>query len=207
MNRSIHSRNPFAFDFTIMTAAILSRVPVWPPIAENRQTDMMEVDEQMSTRYLQYDCKYKMCKYRDENIKTWGALLKDDYAHFAFLMSTEVGTDSNTFLALSPYLTDSDRRFAQTSVRRRDTPEGKQDINDDFLGLICSHRGRMNGLAWGSVRQKDYSYFVWAVGNTMNRDTKSFGVFYNCLDLFGQKLVDASPKGMVKVPKGLKFKL
>ena len=190
---------------SIMTAAVQTRFPVWEPTDKQDTGLHMEVDKDMSIRYLQYDCKYKMCKYRDENVKTWGSLLKDDYEHFAFLMSTEVGVESNTFLALSPYLTEADRLTAQISVRRRDTLEGKQNMNDDFLGLICSHRGRMNGLSWGTVRQKDYSYFVWAVGNSMNRDTKSFGVFYNCLDSMGKKLVDSAQKGQVKVPKGLKM--
>jgi hypothetical protein len=179
----------------------------WAEPGNQDQSQLMEVDEAMSIRYLQFDCKYRMCKYRDEGMKTWGALIKDDYKHFVFLMSTEVGNDSNTFLALSPFLREEDKLLAQTCTRRRDTPEGKETINIDFLNLICSHKGRMNGLTWGSVRQKDYSYFTWAVGNTMNRDTKSFSVFFNCLDAQGQKLVNSAPKGQVKVPKGLKFTL
>jgi hypothetical protein len=180
---------------------------VWDPIQrQTSQADVIEVDQMMSTRYLQYECRYKMCKYRDQDMKTWGALLADDYEHFAFLMRTEVGVDSNTFLALSPYLTGTDRQTALTTVRQRDTPEGKQKRDSDFLNLVCSHKGRMGGLTWGTVRQKDYSYFVWAVGNTMNRDTKSFNVFYNCLNEKEQKLVDSASKGQVKVPKGLKFK-
>lgn len=168
--------------------------------------EVVEVDPQMSTRYLQYDCRYKACKYRDENVKTWGELVREDYEHFSFLMHTEVGVESNTFLALSPFLQEPHKITALESVRRRDTLDGKQSINDDFLNLICSHKGRMNGLTWGAVRQKDYSYFVWAVGNSMNRDTKSFSVFYNCMNKKEQQLVDSTPKGQVKVPKGLSFK-
>jgi len=168
-------------------------------------TDLMEVDPGMTTRYLQYECKYKMCKYRGADIKTWGQLIMDDYPHFAFLMSTEVGVESNTFLALFPYLYGTDRETAVTMTRRRDTPGGKQTIEEEFLQLVCSHKGRMHGLTWGAVRQKDYSYFVWAVGNSMNRDTKSFSVFYNCLLAKEKLLVDAGPKGQVKVPKGLTF--
>jgi hypothetical protein len=188
--------------------ASASTIPMMFPVADTSSghaNNLMEVDPGMTTRYLQYECKYKMCKYRGADIKSWGQLIMDDYAHFAFLMTTEVGVESNTFLALFPYLCGTDRETAVTATRRRDTPTGKQTIEDEFLQLICSHKGRMHGLTWGMVRQKDYSYFVWAVGNTMGRETKSFSVFYSCLLAKEQKLVDSMPKGHVKVPKGLTF--
>ena len=166
---------------------------------------MMQVDQEMITRYLQYECRYRMSKYRNDDVKTWGELIKDDYAHFVFLMSTEVSVDSNTFLALSTFLNPMDKLVALSSVRRKDTPEGKASENADFLNLVCSHRGRMNKLTWGKIRTKDYSYFVWAVANTMNRDTKSFSVFFNCLHEKEQQLVLSGPKGHVKVPKALKY--
>ena len=167
--------------------------------------EMVQVDQEMITRYLQYECRYRMSKYRNEDVKTWGGLIKDDYAHFVFLMSTEVSVESNTFLALSTFLNPFDKQIALTSVRRKDTPEGKAMENSDFLKLICSHRGRMHGKTWGDIRTKDYSYFVWAVANSMNRETKSFSVFFNCLREKEQQLVLSCAKGHVKVPKGLKY--
>jgi hypothetical protein len=214
MDGSIQSRETFD-STTIMTAAAMGTevksAIIWDPIDLVRERQLrvgsiVQVDQQMSTTYLQYECRYKMCKYRNGDVKTWGELLADDYDHFAFLMITEVGLDSNTFLALSPYLTGTDRAAAMTTVRSRDTPEGKAQRDLDFLNLTCSHKGRMGGLTWGTVREKDYSYFVWAVGNTMNRETKSFNVFYQCLNMQGQRLVDSATKGQVKVPRGMKFK-
>lgn len=169
------------------------------------QCSDVEVDPQMVARYLQYECRYRQCKYKDADIKTWGELVRDDYPHFVLLMSTEVAADSNTFLALSSQMSPVDREKALSSVRRGDTKEGKENVAADFLKLLCSHRGRMHGLSWDAIRAKEYSYFVWAVGNTMNRETKSFNVFFECLHEKEQKLVLAMPKGQVKVAKGLRF--
>jgi hypothetical protein len=167
--------------------------------------DLQPVNQEMITRYLQYECRYRMCKYKNDQIKTWGELIALDYAHFLFLMSTEVGLSSNTFLALKGYLRGADVNFAMSNIRRRDTKEGQDSISVDFLALVCSHRGRMNGKTWGEIRDKDYSYFVWAIGNTMGRETKSFQVFYDCMNLSERLLVAAAPKGQVRVPKGLKY--
>jgi hypothetical protein len=171
----------------------------------NFGTEHVQVDQEMIVKYLQYECRYRKSKYRDAAVKTWGELIKDDYEHFKFLMSTEVSLESNTFLALSTFLHPLDKAFAMACVRRKDTQEGKESINADFLSLTCSHRGRMNMKSWGDIRASDYSYFVWAVANTMGRETRSFNVFYQCLHEKEQALVDSAPKGHVKVPKGLKF--
>lgn len=176
-----------------------------PTSLHRSDTELMGVDQEMVLRYLQYECRYRMSKYRDADVKTWGGLINDDYEHFVFLMSTEVAADSNTFLALSSFLRGEDLGNAVVSTRRRDTPEGKETMETDFLNLACTHRGRMHGRTWLEVRKKDYSYFVWAVGNTMGRDTRSFSIFRTCLHEREQALVDSAPKGQVKVPKGLKY--
>lgn len=185
--------------------SVTTRVPLANITNTTPVSSDVEVDPQMVARYLQYECRYRQCKYRDADIKTWGELVRDDYPHFVFLMSTEVAVDSNTFLALSSQMSPVDREMALNCIRRSDTKEGKENIGADFLKLVCSHRGRMHGLTWDAIRAKDYSYFVWAVGNTMGRDTKSFNVFFECLHKKEQQLVLAMAKGQVKVPKGLRF--
>jgi hypothetical protein len=180
--------------------------PSFTPLPPSRcATDVMEVDGDMITRYLQYQCSYRMCKYKGEDIKTWGELIRDDRAHFVFLISSEVSVESNTFVALSTFLSPQELSTAVSYVRRRDTPEGKEDTCGDFLRLICSHKGRMNGKTWQAVRELDYSYFVWSVGNSMGRDTKTFNVFFDCLHPKEQTLVRSTAKGQVRVAKGLKY--
>jgi hypothetical protein len=167
---------------------------------------LMDVDDDLITRYLQYECSYRACKYRGSDVKTWGELIKCDRPHFVYLITSEVSVESNTFLALSTFLNPAELSLAQTFVRRRDTPEGKQERCNDFLRLKCTHKGRMGGKEWGVVRATDYSYFVWAVGNTMGRETKSFAVFCECLNPVELNLVLSCAKGQVKVPKGLVFR-
>lgn len=161
-----------------------------------------EVTPEMVTRYLQYECRYKKMKHKGE---TWGWLVQNDYKHFVELMCFEVPVGSNTFLALSTQLTPEDRAKAEVSIRARDTPEGKADTCNKYLEYTCTHKGRMNGKTWKEVRESDYSYFTWAVGNTMARETKTFKVFRECLREPERQLVDAYPKGKVKVNKDLKW--
>jgi hypothetical protein len=168
-------------------------------------SDIMEVDGDMITRYLQYECTYRMCKYKGADVKTWGELIKDDRAHFVFLLSSEVSVASNTFVALSSFLSPTELSTALTYTRRRDTAEGKDETCNDFLSLTCSHKGRMNGKTWAAVRALDYSYFVWAVANSMGRHTRSFTVFLECLHQKEKDLVLSAEKGQIKVPKGLKY--
>lgn len=167
--------------------------------------DTVQVDDEMIERYLEYPCSYRMCKYKGPFQKTWGELIKDDRQHFVFLLSSEVSPTSNTFLALSSFLTPSELSLALSCVRRRDTKEGRKEEQMYFLALECTHKGRMNGKTWQAIRTRDYSYFVWAVANTMNRDTKSFKVFFECLNPKEQTLVLSGEKGQIKVPKGLQY--
>ena len=180
------------------------------PILERQKAEMTEVDavmegeQEMMMRYLQYECNYKKCKYQNPKI-TWGHLITNDYNHFFELMKTEVPVESNTFLALSSQLKPGDRAIALAATRTRDTPAGRNAQCDEYLSFLCTHKGRMNGKDWRTVRNEDYSYFTWAIGNTMSRDTKTFGVFRDCLKPSEQQLVDSKPKGQVKVKKGLKW--
>ena len=162
--------------------------------------DDTDVNDEMVTRYLQYECRYRKMKYKD---RTWGWLVQNDYKHFVELMCFEVPAESNTFLALSTQLTPDDKVKAQHTTRTRDTPEGKTDTCNKYLEYKCTHKGRMNGKTWKEVRGTDYSYFTWAVGNTMARETKTFNIFRECLREPERKLVDSFPKGKVKVPKNL----
>lgn len=181
-----------------------------PPILKRQRAepappmyvDLTEVTPEMVTRYLQYECRYRNMKHKGE---TWGWLVQNDYAHFVELMCYEVPLESNTFLALSTQLTPADKAKAEVSVRTRDTPDGKADACNKYLEYKCTHKGRMNGKTWKEVRESDYSYFTWAVGNTMSRETKTFNIFRECLREPERKLVDSYPKGKVQVSKGLKW--
>lgn len=174
-----------------------------PPTLTRHETELVEVDEDMVLRYLQYECGYRNCKYQSPRV-TWGELVSQDYPHFLELMSKDVPADSNTYIALLSQVKPHDRLAVNTAIKTRDTPEGKEQTFNYFLDLTCTHRGRMNGKTWRDVRLKDYAYFTWAVGNTMNRDTKTFKIFRECLHEDEKRLVDSFPKGEVKVPKGLK---
>lgn len=182
-----------------------------PPSVLTRQTaitqqevdEMLDTDEAMTLRYLQYDCKYRACKYQD---LTWGALILQDYPHFVELMSTQVPLDSNTYIALKSRVRPEHVGLTLTSVRTKDTPEGKEKTQKEFLDMKCTHRGRMNGKSWRDIRRDDYSYYVWAVGNTMTRDTKTFKVLSSCLDRAGTSIVEMTPKGQVKVRKNMTYR-
>ena len=190
-----------------MTDEDMSMLPPPPVLTRQDALDghmMVQPDPEMTTRYLQYECRYKNCKYQDPKL-TWGELVKQDYNHFVDLMCYDVPRDSNTFLALAQELKSGDMEKAMSTTRHRDTTEGKEKTCDEYLSFKCMHKGRMNGKTWRDVRNKDYSYFVWAVGNTMSRDTKTFRVFRDCLKENEQKMVDSHDKGQVKVPKGLKW--
>ena len=160
----------------------------------------LEPDPEMVVRYLTYDCRYKRSKYQDPHW-TWGELVKNDYNHFLELMCFEVPLDSNTFMALRTHLRPGDENVALNTIRTRDTSKGCQDSQEQYLNYTCTHKGRMNGKTWREVREKDYSYFIWAVGNTMGRDTKSFNVLKKCMKEEDQALIDKSPKGSLQVPR------
>ena len=171
-------------------------------ITQSEVDEMLDTDEAMTVRYLQYDCKYRACKYAD---LTWGALVEQDYPHFVELMSTAVPLDSNTFLALRSRVRPEHMGIVTESVRTKDTPEGKARTQKEFLDMKCTHKGRMGGKTWRDIRRDDYSYFVWAVGNTMSRETKTFMVLSSCLDRTGNSIVTKTPKGQVKVRKGMTY--
>jgi hypothetical protein len=176
-----------------------------PPIMRrdvSETSGWVDTDAAMTCRYMQYECKYRACKY--PNV-TWGALAQQDYQHFLDLMSTEVPADSNTFVALRSELRPEDVEAAMTTTRTRDTTEGKNKTQKDFLDMKCTHKGRMNGKSWHAIRETDYSYFVWSVGNTMTRDTTTYKVLSSCLDTAGAKLVNSSTKGQVKVQRNMKY--
>jgi hypothetical protein len=176
-----------------------------PPLPLSRNTtELEEVDPEVVLRYLQYECGYRSCKYQTPR-PTWGELIVQDYPHFVELMANDVPADSLGFLALMSHVKSQDQLRVRTATKSRDTPEGKQATFNEFLGFTCTHRGRMNGKTWREVRDKDYSYFTWVVANTMNRDTKSFKVFRDCLQEKERSLIDAAEKGAVQVPRGLKW--
>lgn len=162
----------------------------------------IEANDEMVVRYLTYDCRYKRCKYQDPHW-TWGELVKNDYDHFLELMSFEVPVDSNTFTALRTQLRAGDENVAMNTIRSRDTPKGCQDSQNQYLQYTCTHKGRMNGKTWKEIRALDYSYFIWAIGNTMGRETKTFNVLKTCIKEEHQKMIDSNPKGRVCVPKSL----
>jgi hypothetical protein len=159
-----------------------------------------ETTQERLTRYLQYDCTYKHCKYQDP-LKTWGEIIREDYPHFLELMSQHVPLNSKTFDVLKSELNLDDVQVAENTIRFIDLPENKGKQQEAYLQLTCTHRGRMHGKTWGDILKKDYNYFLWSVGNTMSRETRTFNTLVKCLKDADQHMVRLTPKGKVRVSK------
>lgn len=160
----------------------------------------MTVTEEQIERYKSFECDYKACKYKAPPI-TWGELHEKDYEHFLHLLSNYVGVDTNTFKVLSTLLKDEDKEGAVNTTRHRDTPDGMKEEEERYLQLTCGYKGKSNGKTWKSIKEDNYSFFLWAVGNAMGRDTKSFEVFKRCLKPGDRELVESTPKGEVRKTK------
>lgn len=190
-------------DEMIPPPPVLKRQKAYTPLPTTL-VDMVEPDEAMVTRYLQYECNYRACKYRDP-LFTWGEIHNQDYEEFKKLLAYHVPVTSNTFIALVTQLLPSDQFMARMAVRYRDTPTGQDEECNQYLNYKCTHQGRMNNKSWAEIRDTEYSYFVWAVGNTMGRETKTFNIMKKCLLPAHQKMVMQTEKGQVKVRKGLVY--
>ena len=158
------------------------------------------VTEEQVEKYKAFECAYKACKYKEPPI-TWGELSENDYEHFLYLLSESVGVDTMTFKVLSTLLTDDDKQAAKIATRYRDTPAGKKDEEELYLRLTCRYKGKSNGKTWKSIRDNNYSFFVWAVGNAMGRETNTFNVLKRCLKQEDRELVEATAKGEVRPSK------
>lgn len=163
-----------------------------------------DVDTTVTTEqvelYKSFICAYKDCKYMNPPM-TWGEIQEKDYEHFLYLLSNVVGVDTMTFKVLSTLLTDDDKKAATEATRYRDTPAGKKDEEEFYLQLKCNYNGKSKGKTWKYIKENNYSFFVWAVGNAMGRQTKSFNVFKRCLKPEDRELVEATPKGEVRPSK------
>lgn len=159
---------------------------------------MRMTDDDDHMRYLQYECSYRANVHKG---LTWGELANKDYDHFVYLMGNHVPADSATYKALRPELKESDRVSCDSKVRYHDTEEGKATQRERYLALLCNHKGRMAGKTWKEIYDSDYDYFLWSVGNTMGRDTRTFNVFLSCLNENDQKRVLGTPKGKLFVRK------
>jgi len=180
-----------------MAAADVEMTP--EPVKLERQ-DAFYPPSDMTTRYLQYECNYNACKYKEPAL-TWGEMIKQDYSHFVWLMCNHVPLESNTFEALKEHLCLPDLKLAQSTKRQHDLPEAIEARTQRYLDLTCSHNGRMNGKKWREILKTDYDYFLWAVGNTMGRDTRTFNGFVECLTDKDKTMVLNTPKGKVKTKK------
>lgn len=185
-------------------------MPPPAPLTRHYSVGMMntsddETDEEKKTRYLQYECTYRACKYKDP-LKTWGELVKTDYSHFCELMTNHVPLESTTFDVLKGELFPPDLKVAENTVRHQDTEKGQEEQLERYLDMKCEHRGRMHGKTWREILKKDYNYFMWSVGNTMGRDTRTFKTFIACLKTKDQTIVLSTEKGKVKTKKSPKFK-
>jgi hypothetical protein len=155
--------------------------------------------------YLDFPCNYNACKYKQEHIKTWRELIQSDYEHFVELMQKHVPLKSRTFHALRGNLTEKEVWGAETSARVAVGEQSTEDDKKKFLAYVCNHKGKKNGLTWGTILQKHYNYFMWAVGNAMGRDTKGFRIYVGMLQPEHQAIVMNTPKGEVKVPYARKL--
>jgi hypothetical protein len=155
-------------------------------------------------RYLQYECNYRACKYKEGGHVfpvTWGYLVQHDYAHFVELMTQHVPLESTTYAALKGELLPPDQKAAENTVRFIDTDEAKAAQKERYLDMRCTHNGRMKNKVWRDILNTDYSYFLWSVGNTMGRDTRTFKTFFECLADSDKETVLKTPKGKVIAPK------
>jgi len=159
--------------------------------------DEDESPQQRTARYLNYECTYKACKYADPGM-TWGQLVRDDYEHFKQLMHEHVPLESKTFDALKSQLRNDDLETAKNNVRFIDTPDQTKERVSRYMEMTCQHNGRMKGKTWKKIFELDYPYFMWSVGNTMGRDTRTFKTFVTCLKDEDRELVMKTPKGSVK---------
>ena len=180
---------------------VLTRQSAMPmtTLPEDVQTGEETTQERL-TRYLQYECTYKHCKYQDPR-KTWGDIIREDYPHFLELMSQHVPLNSKTFNVLKSELNLDDVQVAENTIRFIDLPENKEKQQEAYLQLKCTHRGRMHGKTWGEILKKDYNYFLWSVGNTMSRETRTFNTLVQCLTDADQHMVRLTPKGKVRANK------
>ena len=160
-----------------------------------------ETKEERTLRFLQYQCSYRHCKYP---LDTWGEIIIKDYPHFVELMCKHVPAESKTFEALCEKLGPLDLEKAKTTERVY-TSESDSDRRDRYLDMTCSHNGRMKGKKWSEILNTDYGYFIWSVGNTMGRDTRTFNVFVECLTESDKRMVMCTPKGKVKVKSNGKY--
>jgi hypothetical protein len=150
--------------------------------------------------YLGFPCRYTHCKYKGESEMTWGEIIKHDYEHFVQLMTFHVPVESRTFKALCSHLVGVDLDVAKVSERFQDSKQGTELELARFMKMTCGHKGKKNGLPWGEIREKDYNYFLFSVGNCMGRDSKTFRVMKGGLTDADQKMVMMTPKGEVRAP-------
>ena len=155
-----------------------------------------ETDLERKARYLQYECSYNANTHKGW---TWGDLVMKDYDHFAYLMGNHVPLGSTTYSTLRSELKIVDQTMTDKSVRFQDTEDGKRVQTEKYLDLVCTHKGRMGGKTWRDILNKDYDYFLWAVGNSMGRDTRTFNVFLQCLKPPDIKRVLETEKGKLVV--------
>jgi hypothetical protein len=172
-----------------------------PLVRMDTMSERDETDLERKARYLQYECSYNANTHKGW---TWGDLVMKDYDHFAYLMGNHVPLGSTTYSTLRSELKIVDQTMADKSVRFQDTEDGKRVQTEKYLDLVCSHKGRMGGKTWRDILNKDYDYFLWAVGNSMGRDTRTFNVFLQCLRETDIKRVLETEKGKVIVQKSIK---
>ena len=191
----------------IRSIPTMTDAPLFPPqLVRETTADYMDVQQeeesmdQRRTRYLQIDVAYRACKYQ-EHI-TWGELFERDRPHFVELMTHHVGVDTKLFAAFLVLLSPQEQEEAKIATRQRDTAEGAQERLDYYLGLTCSHKGKMNGKTWGWIQKNNYNYLVWSVGNAMGRDTRTFKALLMGLKQYDQKYVLRTEKGRVSMQPG-----
>jgi len=160
----------------------------------------MDVDDDPLTRFLNYECEYRICKYKNP-LRTWGWIAQNDYAHFYELLSQHCPVDSKTYANLSLRLKPEDKAAADTTTRFINTPDGILERRNRLLSMRCGHNGRMKGKTWGYIYDKHYDYFLWSVGNAMGRQTRTFATFVDMLTPTDREMVHATPKGKVKVER------
>jgi hypothetical protein len=186
-------KSPLPFQRTVADFPALQR-------AETAVAGLEDEEEQL-IRYLQFDCNYRHSHYPG---KTWGEILLLDYEHFKALLCMHVPREGKTYSALRAALKEEDKGLADTCTRIQ---EAEQEKFARFMGYTCGHQGRMNGKTWLQILNKDYDYYMWAVANTMGRESSTFNMLVQALKPVDQAIVVNLSKGaFVSSKKGGKSK-
>ena len=157
---------------------------------------MQEYDTETYKR-LCWPCNYT---FHDEYVGgpdkrlTWLDILENHYNHFVELLSAHVSSDTELYRMFLPLVKDEDKSKIEQA-------QSKLTPLERFLNYKCMHNSTVKGKTWRFIREKKYSYYVWAVANTMSRTSRTFLALVEGLKPEDKEEVLRTEKGKYKVKK------